>query len=510
VKFTDRGEVVATTQRSPEPASRPGSCRLRFSVRDTGIGIPREKQVELFEAFTQLDASVARTRGGTGLGLTISKRIVDLMNGRLRVESQPGEGSTFSFDVELRTAQTGVPCQVPPPADLAGRRALVLDDNATNREFLMQALASRGVEVMQVSRCRDAVEELLAAARAGRPFDVALLDLHLPDGDGFSVLEEVRPDLPTGALAVVMFASEDVAGGARRARELGVGAYLLKPVRLSTLAETVAGVVGARLAVVPGAAASPAPERPLAPVLPEGLRVLLAEDNPVNQTFVTAILATAKASVTTAPDGQGALHALGEREFDVVLMDVQMPGMDGYEATRRLRAQGLRIPVIGLTAHAMKGDRERCLDAGMDDYLTKPVSREALLRKVAAWVRGCPGVCPGEEPEPPADLEGLRRGLGGNFTVLGALTDQLRASSDELLPEIERAVRERDPDRLQCAAHKLRGGLLVFGAKEAAVLAEELDHVGREGRTEEGEALAEELRAEVQRLLAYLEANARS
>ncbi|MBI5444470.1 MAG: response regulator, partial [Deltaproteobacteria bacterium] len=524
VKFTEHGEVVVSVGRADEyrvpgtgypvpgesreqPASDAArgtrnSVRLLFTVRDTGIGIPEEKQAELFQAFTQLDASLARTHGGTGLGLTISKRIVDLMGGRLWVESRPGEGSTFSFELALPAAEPAGVSGSTEPVGLAGRRALVLDDSATAAAALAQALEARGLEVAAVSRCHEAVEALRAAARAGRPFDVALLDRDLGDGDGFSVVERLRHELPLAERAVMLIPSNDVPRGAARVRRLGIAGYLVKPVRLSTLLQALGDVLAAE--------AAPADEAVHAgralPELRPGLRVLLAEDNPVNQTFVGASLAKVEAKVTFASDGRSALRALEKGEFDVVLMDVQMPGMDGYEATRALRARGLRLPVLGLTAHAMKGDREACLAAGMDDYLTKPISPEALCRKLALWTRECRPACPSVEPEPPADLEKLRQELGGDPAVLSALTGHLRATTEELLPAIERAAREREPAELQAAAHKLRGGLLVFQAKEAAAAAEELEHLGREGRTEGAEELHEELKAAVERLLAYLKA----
>jgi PAS domain S-box-containing protein len=504
VKFTEEGEILVAVDHAPTRPGEPDSCGLRFSVRDTGIGIPGEKHAELFEAFAQLDPSLARKHGGTGLGLAISKRIVGGMGGRIWVESELGKGSTFFFEVQLRALEGGS-CEAHPPAELTGRRALVLEDNATNQEVLVRTLESRGMEVERAERCGEAVEKILARAGTGRPFDIALLDLHLPDGDGFSVVEELRRSGSYRELAVMMVTSDDVPGGARRCREFGVGAYLVKPVRVSSLLETVGQLLGKQLAGATSTRKRVQDPRPLPlPGLPAGLRVLLAEDNPVNRTFVEAILAKADVRVTSVPGGREALRALNEGTFDLVFMDVQMPGMDGYEATRELRAKGLAVPVVGLTAHAMRSDRERCLAAGMNDYLAKPVTPEELLRKVAACTGSGPNGCVEGEPAP-VDLPALRERLQGDETLLAMLAEGVRTTVDELLPEIEAAAKEGDSGALERAAHKLRGGLLVVGAAEAIELAEELERSGREGRTEGAAALAEELRGAVRRLVEYLE-----
>jgi two-component system, sensor histidine kinase and response regulator len=381
VKFTDRGEVVVRAERAPEAPSRSDLCRVRFSIRDTGIGIRDELQTEIFRSFTQLDASPSRRKGGTGLGLAISKRIVDHMGGRVWVESEPGRGSTFLLDLELPHAGAEEQCASPPPPDFAGVRALVLDDNATNREFLAHALASRGATVEVATTGREAVRQLVSAFRSGEPFDVALIDLHLPDIDGYEVVEELRSEVPVGDVAVMMIPSDDVPGGARRSRELGVATHLVKPIRLSALLDAVARVARG------GAARAGAFSEPAAPVtLPPGLRVLLAEDNAVNRLLVEELLRRQNVLVTSVESGLGVLEVMENGTFDVVLMDVQMPGMDGYEATRALRARGASVPVIGLTAHALKGDREKCLASGMDDYLAKPVSPDALYERIARWV----------------------------------------------------------------------------------------------------------------------------
>jgi two-component system, sensor histidine kinase and response regulator len=361
---------------------------MRFSVQDTGIGIPDEKKEELFEAFTQLDASVSRACGGTGLGLTITKRSLDQMDGEVRLESKEGEGSTFSFEIESVSLSGDAQCRVCPPWNLEGLRAHIVDDSAASREVLREALVTRGVATVTAANGRGAVERLMEAALLGAPFDLILLDQHLPDRDGFSLREEVRHELPVAENSIVMLTSDDVPGGARRARELGVDAYLVKPVRLVALLEAIERVHGVQLEKKRWAAAkvrNGAQEcEPAEASLREGLRVLLVEDNPVNRTVVEALLAKKRVAVTSVGDGAEAVAAFEESSYDLVLMDVQMPGMDGYEATRLLRARGCRAPILGLTAHAMRGDRERCLEAGMDDHLTKPVAPEGILRGARA------------------------------------------------------------------------------------------------------------------------------
>ena len=391
IKFTDRGEVVVRVKAErtslgrsakPEEGQRgpraPGSARdvlLHFSVRDTGIGIPPDKLQNIFQPFEQVDHSTTRRFGGTGLGLTISTQLIELMGGSIEVASEVGKGSTFSF-----TAWLGIPDEAPPPpvpvGRLAGMRVLGVDDNATNRRILEEVLGGWQMRATLVGDAPAALTELRRAADAGQPYALVLLDAHMPEMDGFMLARQIQ-ETPTlvGTLLVMLTSAgqpEDVA----RCRELGIGAYLLKPLKQSDLLATLLASVACARDVAKGCElARPATARRL-------LRVLLAEDNVVNQKLGVRLLEKQGHAVVVAGNGKEALQALQGDHFDVVLMDVQMPEMDGIEATAQIRRQegptGRRLPILAMTAHAMKGDRERCLAAGMDGYIAKPIQPSEL------------------------------------------------------------------------------------------------------------------------------------
>jgi two-component system, sensor histidine kinase and response regulator len=361
---------------------------LHFSVRDTGIGIAPEKQGRIFQAFAQADGSTTREYGGTGLGLTISKRLAEMMGGRMWVESEPGRGSCFHFTARFGLSAQAQPRRLPAEAGrLRGLRVLAVDDNATNRRLLEMMTASWQMRPTAVADAREAVERLAAAHGAGEPFDLALLDFHMPQTDGFMLAAEIRRRPELAGLKIVMLTSADQRRGAARCRELGVAAYLTKPIKKSELLAAICALYGdAAPRAADARAAEPSALAP--PGRAPALRVLLAEDNLVNQKLAVRLLERQGHRVTVVPNGREAVEIIaaaeaGEREaFDVVLMDVQMPEMDGLEATRairlRERSTGRRLPIVALTAHAMKGDEEKCLAAGMDAYLAKPIRAEEL------------------------------------------------------------------------------------------------------------------------------------
>jgi two-component system sensor histidine kinase/response regulator len=356
---------------------------LHFAVADTGIGIAEEKRDSIFEPFTQADASTTRKYGGTGLGLTISARLVSMMGGRIWVISEVGRGSEFHFTIRLRVAdpraiEIGT---IAPPEILRGVRVLVVDDNRTNQRILEGMLKRWEMKVTSVEGGEEALAQLCAAREAGQPYGLVLTDMHMPGMDGFALVERIRerPELSTAT--IMMLTSAGHRGDAARCHELGVSAYLLKPIRQSELREAVARVLGAReqsgaIPLITRFSLHDARE-PAA-----SLRVLLVEDNAVNQRLASRLLEKRGHSVVVAGNGLEALEALEKESFDLVLMDVQMPVMDGFEATAAIRKKeggsGIRVPIVALTAHAMKGDREKCLAGGMDRYLTKPIRPHEL------------------------------------------------------------------------------------------------------------------------------------
>jgi len=387
IKFTNEGEVAMKV----EVTSQGDDNRtLQFTVSDTGIGIPPEKQALVFDPFSQADTSTTRKYGGTGLGLTISARLVVLMGGRIWLESEVGRGTHFFFTVQVKSSEMPSPVgNIAPPEILRGVKVLVVDDNGTNRRILDGMLRRWEMRPTLVEGGEVALAELSVARKAGEPYGLILTDMHMPKMDGFSLVERIRqrPELATAI--IMMLTSAGHRGDAERCKQLGVAAYLLKPIRQSELREAIAQVLGAReqtgaIPLVTRYSLQDARD-PMTV-----LRILAAEDNPVNQRLVIRLLEKRGHRVVLAVDGRQAIEALNQGSFDLVLMDVQMPEMDGFEATAIIREQekktGKHQPIIALTAHAMTGDRDRCLAAGMDGYLTKPIRPQELDQILESYV----------------------------------------------------------------------------------------------------------------------------
>jgi two-component system, sensor histidine kinase and response regulator len=380
IKFTNQGEVAVKVHTESRDDR---NCILHFTVFDTGIGIAKEKLELIFAPFSQADSSTTRKYGGTGLGLTISTRLVEMMGGKIWVESEEGRGSQFHFTARLgATATTENKVGTVAPAEiLRGVKVLVVDDNRTNRRILEGMLGRWEMRTTAVEGGKEALEQLSAARDAKEPYGLILTDMHMPKMDGFTLVENIRhrPELATAT--IMMLTSAGHRGDAARCLELGVSAYLLKPIRQSELREAIARVLGAReeegaIPLVTRFSLHDARD-------PSAyLHVLLAEDNAVNQRLAVRLLEKRGHSVAVASNGREALVALEKEKFDLIFMDVQMPEMDGLEATVAIREKekstGVHLPIIALTAHAMKGDREQCLTAGMDGYLTKPIRPQEL------------------------------------------------------------------------------------------------------------------------------------
>ena len=389
IKFTERGEVVVRVERSSETA---GEVELHFSVRDTGIGIPLDKQQHVFRAFAQADSSSTRTFGGTGLGLTISSQLVEMMGGRIWVESEPGAGSTFHFTVRFGLTSQVAVSGAAGPAVPPGLRALIVDDNATNRRILGDVLTRWGVQAITAENARAALDILTSERSLDKAFPLILLDAQMPEEDGFWLAEQItgRPGL-AGA-TIMMVSSSDMHSDAIRCRDLGIDLYLVKPVIESELGEAILQALGRlpkpdllRLACATGVVCT----SELQPR--SGVRVLLAEDNPVNQKVALRILEKRGYSVVVAGDGLAAIEEFRKHSFDLALMDIQMPRMDGLEATAAIREiekqTGGHLPIIALTAHAMKGDRERFIQLGLNDHVSKPIQPLDLFRKMDELLR---------------------------------------------------------------------------------------------------------------------------
>jgi len=391
IKFTQQGEVELEVALDSRNADR---LHLHFSVRDTGIGISEDKQKMIFDAFSQADGSTTRKYGGTGLGLTISARLVQAMQGEIRVESRPGKGSTFHFTASLGiSSDTGQIANLADAISLAGIRALVVDDNLTNRRVLTDMLWAWGMLPAPAASGPEALASMRRGVQRGQSFSLVLTDVHMPEMDGFELAKWIQDSPELTKAVILMLTSGDRGDDIARCRKLGIASYLTKPVRRAEL----------RAAIITAIANHGSPvQQPAAPVRTldsaltnyggRALQILLAEDNAVNQRVALRILEKAGHSVSIAEDGRVALRMFEEHHFDLILMDVQMPEMDGFEATALIREKeqstGRHIPIVAMTAHAMAGDRERCLQAGMDDYLAKPVTAAALVDVAARYGRG--------------------------------------------------------------------------------------------------------------------------
>jgi two-component system sensor histidine kinase/response regulator len=502
IKFTERGEVVVRV--SLESAAE-RDLVLHCAVADTGDGIPPEKQTLVFDAFAQADMSSTRRHGGTGLGLAISSRLTSLMSGRIWLESQVGRGSTFHFTAQVKRASK--PASAPAPArlmELRGLRMLVVDDNATNRRILSELLTRWEAVPIAVDGGPPALIELDRALIAGTPFSLILLDAQMPEMDGFALAEQIfaRPGLATAT--VMMLSSAGQRGDAARCREIGISAYLTKPIRPSELLHAMGLALQGRIEPQGAHLVTRHTIRESAPDSRPGLKILVAEDNPVNQQLAVRLLQKRGHTVVVAQDGQEALVALARDRFDLILMDVQMPGMGGFEATTAIREReretGGRIPIVAMTARAMKGDREACLAAGMDAYVAKPISPKVLFDQIEALTnRGTAD--PAERALDRADL--LAR-FDGDHVLLGELATIFLEGYPARFAAVRTAAERRDTDALEAAAHSLKGSVANFGAQDAVEAAQRLESMGRRGDLSGVERAVRELEVRMTRLTGEL------
>jgi len=514
VKFTDRGEVIVRVTKENNPGPE---CLLRFAVADSGIGIPLEAQQRIFDAFSQADGSTTRRYGGTGLGLAISKQLVQMMKGQIGVESAPGTGSTFWFTAEFGTQTGATPgCDTHNLEDL---RVLIVEDNATNRAMLDNQISSWGMRNRSLETGEEALHVLRNAAEFKDPYRIAILDMELPVMDGLSLARSIKSDPQIAGTRLVMMTSlghrDDVA-----VREAGVEICLTKPVKHSQLLDALLTIVGENLIseeVSPSQATHTAtPESARGPNAT--LRILLAEDNIVNQKVAIRQIQRLGYAVDAVANGLEVLDALDRIPYSAVLMDCQMPEMDGYETTRAVRkreGESKHTPIIAMTANALEGDRERCLAAGMDDYISKPVKQEALRAILARWTSG---VDESAEPpagdssravnsgEPPAGdssraVNSAEPSAGDSSRALdsGVLAELRRlqsASSPDLLSNVidlfieetprrlaamRSALEQSNPKMIASEAHALKGSSWQLGAKRMSELCEILEEQGRAG-----------------------------
>ena len=511
LKFTPRGEVTMSVRLLAQDAH---TLRVKFEVTDTGIGIAPQAQARLFTAFSQADGSTTRRFGGTGLGLAIVKQLVHLMGGDIGITSTPGQGSTFWFTAQFGCAASRDNSLPTHNRSLNGLRVLVVDDNATNRFILKSQLTSWGAESIDVDTGAAALVLLTQAANERSPFSLAILDIHMPDMDGFMLAQAIKSNPVICGITLVALSSVDSHAHRGTTESLGFSAWLQKPARQSTLRDCLV-----RLRQGAPAMPTPSTEGPV-PITPHahGTRALLVEDNPINREVAAGLLELLGYHVDSAEDGRQACTLTATHPYSVILMDCQMPVMDGFTATATIRererqTQAARIPIIALTANAMEGDRERCLAAGMDDYLTKPFSHQALSDTLARW-------CLPQDQRPPdasvaslnAQTEVGERDMSspsaapaqidrdvwdaiaaiqkpGQTNVLHKIIGLYLTSSQAQVTQLRQAWERRDSDAIQAAAHSLKSSSATLGAHRLATLAKQLEEACRTAHVEQAEGL---------------------
>jgi two-component system, sensor histidine kinase and response regulator len=493
IKFTSKGEIEV--QVSLLPVQEEQSVMLQFDVRDTGIGIPRDKLKVIFEAFTQVDTSTTRKFGGTGLGLAICTRLVEAMGGRIWAESQPGQSSVFRFSTRLDIGNAAPIIAL--PTTLAGVRVLVADTNRRHRALLGEQLSDWGVRVRGVDSVSALLAELETAARTGLPFRIVLIDAGLLEVDGTSVVERMRSLLPPPALIVMQPVHTR-----RRSTDAepypGIALRLLKPLLPDELLNGLLTALGENSVEDHGKAVQRKPTG----LVGRSLNILLAEDNPINQTLALRMLEKLGHHTHVVGNGQAAVDAYGERAYDVILMDVQMPVMGGFEATAAIRAlgaeSGTHIPIIAMTAHAMAGDRERCLNAGMDDYLSKPIQSAVLDAALANAVGHTDETTPESGAEAmntfaaPFDRNALIDSLGGDLELYGEIVRLFLSHYPSELEALQRNLAAGDAESLHRTAHSLKGAISNFAAPRATAAARTLEQALKGGMADNAATLVDE------------------
>jgi PAS domain S-box-containing protein len=554
IKFTHQGEIVIRAEPIDENEK---TVDIYFSVQDTGIGIPPERQAAIFERFTQADGSTTRKYGGTGLGLTISKQLVEAMGGKIGVHSVAGEGSTFWFKVRFekqpRTAKPTTAQLMPQTVSLKEARVLAIDDNLTNRTVLIHMVEGFGAKIEAVSSGAKGLEVLRNAARAGDPFDVVLLDMQMPGMDGEQTAQAIRSDPSLNGAKIIILTSMGKRGDAARLEALGCSAYLLKPVKQQMLRDVLMTVLSQN-----EASSSPLVTRhQISEQKRQNLRILLAEDNPINQKLAVTLLQKAGYSVDAVENGGHAVEKAKGGGYNAILMDVQMYGMDGFEATGLIRewesTVGQHTPIIAMTAHALSGDRERCIQAGMDDYLSKPLQPKVFFSMLERWtsLEQAPSVeaaeratAPneyttiqnpifeddglfGEESGPtilakpakpehrtmdftsisPMDVDSALFHFDGDKKFMCEMLNVFLKGLPERLVELRTALQENNANALARLAHNLKGTCLNFGTEPLATISAELEDMGKHEDIESTPALLEQLQSESLRLQKFVEEN---
>ncbi|NQT70296.1 MAG: response regulator, partial [Desulfobacteraceae bacterium] len=501
-KFTKEGEVAVRISLEDENSTH---ATIRFSVTDTGIGIPKDRMGRLFQSFSQVDSSTTRKFGGTGLGLTISKQLAEMIGGQIGVESEEGKGSTFWFTAVFEKQPEDKEERVVVPEDIKGKRILIVDDNATNRYVLREQLKSWECLYGETSSAMQALEELRFAVDSKDPYEMAIINMQMPEMDGETLGNKIKQDPDLQNTILVMITSLGQRGDAKRLEQIGFAAYLTKPVKQSQLYDCLATVSGMQKEAQKDRPAAIVTRHSLTEDQKRRVRILLAEDNVINQKVALSILGKLGYSADTVANGQEAVKALGMIPYDVVLMDCQMPKMDGYEATGEIRNPNSKVldhkvPVIAMTAHAMQGDREKCLEAGMDDYLSKPVKPQELFDMLEKWIVK-QGSSQQEETtvrdiaseKDVFDRAGLLDRLMGDEKLANEILGAFMEDVPRKLTALKEALDKSDAPSVQREAHTLKGTAANVGALALQEVANQIEVACEAGGLAKASSLAAQL-----------------
>ena len=508
IKFTSKGEVIA---RLEQEFKTPNEIMIHFSVSDTGIGIPKEKQDKIFESFTQADGSTMRNHGGTGLGLTICKQLVQMMGGKIWVESEPGMGSTFHFTALFKISEkTELKTIDLEHYKLYGLRVLIVDDNSTNRQILKQVLTKWQMKPEIANSGKAALTIMKRAKNIGESFSIVLMDYQMPDMDGLATIELIKQDKEIAETKIILLSSVNDIGNL--GTNPNIDACLLKPIKQSKLLDTIMNVLGARITDDKPFCLYPQPQ---IDEKIQYLNILLAEDNLVNQKLAARMLEKRGHQVEIANNGREALAILEKRDFDLILMDVQMPEMDGFATTAAIREKekttGEHIPIIAMTAHAMKGDREKCLIAGMDDYISKPIRSEELYKAIESFS------CVSKQIENASEQniddnsinniinkDELMERIDGDMELLSQMIELFLEDNPKNMAKIQEAILNNNTRDLERAAHTIKGSISNFSTGKAFETVFKLEKMGRDGEITNAEEIFSVLRNELQKLEAAL------